>query len=104
MQQVADIGKFTYDQQHWVRSQHYREESWESLVEFWYRFNSHLSHIIERVDSASLGHVCDMGYSKPATLKFVIEDYVRHVQHHLEQILSGVDPAERKKWVRREPD
>ena len=103
MQEAVDIGKLTYDQQHWVRSQNYRDEPWEAIVEFWYRYNSHLAHVIGNVDPGALSHVCDMGYSKPATLKFVIEDYVRHVEHHLEQIMSESDPGKRRQWVSRDP-
>jgi len=104
MQQSADIGKFSYDQEHWVASQHYQEESWQALVELWHSYNAHLAHVIEHVDPKTLGHICDMGYAKPATLKFVIEDYVRHIQHHIDQILSNADPAARKKWVPRVPE
>lgn len=103
MQEVADLGPFTYTQQHWVTSQHYFEERWEDVIGFWYFYNTHLAHVIANVDPASLDNVCDMGYSEPARLRFVIEDYVRHVQHHLDQIFSGVDPRKRMQWVRRRP-
>lgn len=103
MQEVVDLGAFTYTQQHWVDSQQYAAEGWEDVVEFWYRYNAHLAHVIAHVNPASLNNVCDMGYAEPATLKFVIEDYVRHVQHHLDQIFGGDDPKKRKQWVRRLP-
>lgn len=103
MQEVANLGTFTYSQQHWVNSQHYFEERWEDIVEFWYLYNTHLSHVIAHVAPGSLENVCDMGYAKPAGLRFVIQDYVRHVQHHLDQIFSGLDPRERERWVRRIP-
>lgn len=103
MQEVASLGTFTYTQQHWVDSQRYIDERWVDVVEFWYCYNVHLAHVIAHVDPATLNNVCDMGYAEPATLKFVIEDYVRHVQHHLDQILSGDDPRKRKQWVRRLP-
>ncbi len=103
MQESPDIGKFSYTQQHWVNVQAYQSEPWEKLVEFWHLYNLHLAHVIAHVDSGSLDHICDMGYSKPATLRFVMEDYVRHVEHHLKQILSEADPMEREHWVRREP-
>ena len=103
MQQTAVLGTFTYDQKHWVTSQHYHAEPWQAVVEFWYLYNAHLAHVITHVDPASLSHVCDMGYAKPATLKFVIEDYVKHVEHHLGQIFSDADPRSREGWVRAEP-
>lgn len=99
MQELPDIGSFRYSQDHWVSSQHYQSEPWQATVEFWYLYNSHLAHIIAHVDPASLGNKCDMGYTKPATLKFVIEDYVRHVRHHLDQIFSNVDPRQRKRYA-----
>src|SRR5713101_6343063 len=32
MQEVANIGTFSYAQLHWVNSQHYRSEAWDDLV------------------------------------------------------------------------
>jgi len=80
----------------------------------WHRYNSHLAHIIAHVDAGMLNNVCDMGYAEPATLRFVIEDYVRHVQparpksgnsggHHLDQIFGDADPRERERLVQRVP-
>jgi hypothetical protein len=103
MQEAYNIGSFTYSQQHWVKSQYYFKERWEDIVGCWYHYNLHLSHVISHVDPACLDNVCDMGYSEPAKLKFVIEDYVRHVQHHLDQIFSDVDPRERQVWIPRSP-
>ncbi len=103
MQEGPDLGKFSYTQEHWVRCQKYESRTWQSLVEFWMHYNLHLSHVIAHIDPASLEHSCDMGYAKPATLRFVVEDYVRHVRHHLDQILSNSDPKAREKWVRRNP-
>jgi hypothetical protein len=103
MQGVSDIGRLTYEQEHWVSVQHYREEPWETVVELWYQYNAHLAHVITHVDPGALGNMCDIGYELPATLKFVIEDYIRHIQHHLEQILGDAGPLERQLWVQRKP-
>ena len=104
MQEVPHLGTFTYEQEHWVTSQHYQSEPWPALVEFWYLDNAHMAHMITHVDPAALSHTCDIGYAAPAALSFVMEDYVRHVRHHLEQIFSDADPLERKQWVMRTPD
>ena len=103
MQERADIGNFQYTQNHWVTSQHYDAIPWPEEVEFWYCFNAHLAHIIAHIDPKTLGHTCDMGYDKTATLKFVAEDYVRHQKHHLDQIFGGADPRNRAQWERRTP-
>ncbi len=103
MQEVPDLGKFSYAQEHWVNCQKHQSRSWQSLVEFWAHYNLHLSHVIAHIDPASLEHSCDMGYAKPASLRFVVEDYLRHVRHHLGQIMSNSDPKARVQWVRRNP-
>ncbi len=103
MQQVPDIGRLTYDQLRWVRINAYATEPWREMVEFWYLFNAHLAHVIAHVDPATLENTCDMGYAKPAPLRFVIEDYVRHLEHHLGQIFAEGDPRDREKWVSRVP-
>ncbi len=104
MQQQADLGSFSYKQEQWNAIQKYQLERWTDLVELWALFNTHLAHVIEHVDPGSLDNTCDMGYIAPAKLRFVIEDYVRHVQHHLDQIFSDTDPRERVRWVRRNPE
>ena len=98
MQEVSDIGTFGYEQEHWVDSQHYRAEAWDGLVNLWYYYNKHLAHVIGNVDPKALANVCDMDYSSPKTLEFVITDYIRHMQHHLNQIFSDADPRERARW------
>ena len=103
MQETRDIGVFTYTQQHWVDSQKYQSQRWDAIVELWFHYNVHLAHIIGEVDSRTLEHVCDMGYASPATLAFVIEDYLRHVKHHLAQLFSDKDPREREKWISSDP-
>jgi hypothetical protein len=103
MQEAENIGVLRYSQQHWVNSQNYQAEPWQNIVEFWRWYNNHLAHVIERIDPGSLAHLCDVGYSEPATLAFIVEDYLRHVEHHLKQIFGDSDPREREKWIRRDP-
>ncbi len=99
MQQAADIGTYEYEQMHWVSSQSYRTEPWDGLVALWYSYNLHLAHIIRHIDPKTLNHTCDIDYGAPVTLRFVAEDYVRHMEHHLGQIFSDADPRMRKKWM-----
>jgi hypothetical protein len=102
MQLAPDIGPFSYEQEKWNKIQGYQLEPWADLVELWTLYNAHLAHLIEHVDPGSLNHTCDVGSSRPTTLRFIMEDYVRHVQHHLDQILGDADPRGRTKWVRKD--
>ena len=93
MQEIRDIGTFRYSQEHWVNAQKYRLEPWANLVELWYHYNNHLAHIISRVEPSALSNTCEVGDPRPVSLQHIIEDYLRHVQHHLDQIF---DPQHHK--------
>lgn len=98
MQEKPDIGTFKYTQPHWVAVQHYQNETWNDLVYTWYFVNKHLAHVIEHINPATMKNTCDVGDPEPATLQSVVTGYIRHVQHHVDQIFSGADPRQRSKW------
>ena len=82
-----------YHQNEWVQIQQYDQVAWRELVEFWMAYNRHLSHLIERVPTAARNSPMNIGLEVPVTLRYVIEDYLRHLQHHLRDILGEQDQA-----------
>jgi hypothetical protein len=79
----------TYTQNEWVRIQHYNESEWQTLVDLWSAYNRHLSHIIERLPEDAMPSPCNIGKEAPATLEVVVQDYLRHLRHHVDQLLAG---------------
>jgi len=77
-----------YDQNEWVRIQHYNERPWSELVALWSGYNNHLSHIIAYIPNDAKSSPCNIGGKEAVPLDFVIEDYIRHLQHHLKDILG----------------
>ena len=77
-----------YEQQVWVATQRYQSEPWANLIQMWKSYNLHLLHVISTIPENAFGNYCIIGDNKPVTLEFVIEDYVRHLRHHIEQILE----------------
>lgn len=82
----------TYRQEDWVRVQRYNESAWRELVELWSTYNRHLSDLIVRLPEAARSEPCNIGKDEPVALEFVIRDYLRHLRHHLNQILPGPEP------------
>jgi hypothetical protein len=76
-----------YAQDKWVEAHGYQEMEWRRLVDFWYHYNALLAHLIERIPEDRLDNRCVIGWGVQ-TLRFVIEDYVRHMQHHLDHVLA----------------
>jgi len=78
----------TYSQNDWVRIQKYNESDWGVLVELWSAYNRHLSHVVERIPQDAISSFCNIGRDNPVTLEFVVKDYLRHLRHHLNDILA----------------
>jgi hypothetical protein len=77
-----------YAQEFWVSTQQYQLESWEEMIDLWRSYNIHLLHVIALVPEAKLQHQCSISGAEPVTLEFLIIDYIRHLEHHLKQILG----------------
>lgn len=78
----------SYEQNRWVGSQNYGGRRWRDLVELWLAYNRHLAHVIRHADARAAGHVWK-GPGGDASFEFLTGDYLRHLRHHLEQILEG---------------
>jgi|SRR5450755_4135106 DinB superfamily len=77
----------TYQQNGWVDRHGYNEMPWKDIVEFWRRYNAILAAVVRRIPEDRMQTPCVIGDSAPVTLRFLIEDYVLHMQHHLDHIL-----------------
>ena len=88
-----------YVQDQWVSSQNYRNESWSEVIQLWSSYNLHLVHVASAIPEDVLRkprspHTLDqiafnlVDKNDPATLEYLIRDYVDHLRHHLDQILQ----------------
>lgn len=88
-----------YDQNNWVEIQHYQKASWSRLLDLWRAYNLHLLHVMSTTPADKLNRRCaahsfqhiafeTVKESEPATLEYLMKDYVVHLKHHLSQILD----------------
>ena len=89
-----------YDQDGWVKTNHYQEAGWSQLVDLWRSYNLHLVHLMAHADKEKMNTPCTLHtlpeiafrtvpQSEPVTLEYLMQDYVAHLKHHLNQILPG---------------
>jgi hypothetical protein len=90
-----------YDQAHWVSVQHYHDARWNELVTLWASFNRHLAHVMASVPQTARSHrharhnLHQLAWQPvqehvPASLDYLMDDYVAHLHHHLRQISAIV--------------
>jgi len=78
-----------YAQDAWVAAHGYADQSWDDLLLWWSAEHQILMAVVDRIAEDRLAAMCRVGDDEPVTLRFLIEDYVRHQQHHLAQITSS---------------
>jgi hypothetical protein len=76
-----------YEQDRWVAAGGYRTREWAELVDLWAAANRHLAHAMEAVPAATLATPCTIG-GHDGTLEWWMRDYIRHLRHHLAQIVA----------------
>jgi hypothetical protein len=88
-----------YDQEGWVRVQHYQRARWNDLIELWRAYNAHLIHVGACMSAAGQGMSCSVGGGDPVTVAALFVDYVDHLEHHLRRMLGRWDCP---RWERRQ--
>ena len=90
-----------YDQEAWVNTQKYIDESWPDLVNLWASYNLHLHHVIAVIPEQTLTrlrkeHNLDLvawravDKNTAVSLEYFVRDYAGHMRHHLRQIFGPV--------------
>ena len=88
-----------YKQEAWVESQNYQDAEWQDLIILWRQFNLHIAHVVKQIPIGiltlerkqhNLNKIAwqSVPIEQPVTLAYFIDDYVAHLQHHLEQIFQ----------------
>jgi DinB superfamily len=86
-----------YDGDAWVELHRYQKRNWQELIELWRALNLQLLVAAEAVPDSAWLRTCTIADSKPLTLKFVFEDYLDHMMHHLAHI--GIEVHDLKRSV-----
>lgn len=74
-----------YPQNEFVALEAWQSRSWSEIVTLWQVLNLHIAHLVEQIPDSSLEHRLTVG-DHTVTLKFLIDDYIAHLEHHLQQI------------------
>jgi len=78
----------SYEQEAWVEVQSYGSEPWPDLVNLWLLLNRHLLHVMKAIPPDRLSRSCVIGSGEPKPLSAVMDGYLEHLEHHLNQLLS----------------
>jgi DinB superfamily len=76
----------TYAQDAWVAAHGYSIQEWAALLRWWQTEHEILIAVVDRIPEGRLAAKCVVGEDSPVTLRFLIEDYLRHHEWHFRQL------------------
>jgi hypothetical protein len=80
-----------YEQDAWVALHGYSEQAWETLLRWWQAEHEMLAALVDRIPAERLQSPCRIDDDEPATLQFIVEDYVAHQRHHLRRQITAAE-------------
>jgi len=91
-----------YDQDEWVRLNNYQNRDKEEVINTWFAVNQHLAHLIASIPEEVMNRMTtEHNFHKvgmvrpeerePASLGYLVWDYIFHLEHHLAQILPDYE-------------
>ena len=77
----------TYNQDFWVAANHYQASKKDDVITLWRLINERIYTVLINMPEDKYLNTCSTG--QLYTLEFLAIDYVKHLKHHLNQILPG---------------
>jgi len=85
--QYEENNKIIYQQDNWVASQDYQSENFQNIILLCKLLNEQVIKIINKIPEEKLSNTCIT--SEKRTIEWLIEDYIVHLNHHLNQIINS---------------
>ena len=77
-----------YNQVALVSANDYQNSEAEELLNFWLSINTRIKEVIKRQTDKTLSFKVKVNEDTIVDLSFLIEDYINHINHHLQQITN----------------
>jgi len=83
--------KIVYDQDFWVNANNYQQMSGKDVIELWRLVNKQIANVLARMSAERYNKTCNTskGEVQLRSLEWLAEDYVKHMKHHLNQVIKG---------------
>ncbi|MQR94424.1 DinB family protein [Fictibacillus phosphorivorans] len=72
-----------YDQEQWVVIQSYQKRPIDEILVLFQTLNKQIINILMNIPEEKLSYLCDIGNNQQKTLAWLIQDYLEHMEHHI---------------------
>lgn len=77
-----------YDQDKWVSISNYNAGNTGDMIELWVLMNRQICVILTNTPDKAVMRTCETNNGNVHTIEWLAKDYVKHLLHHLHQILE----------------
>jgi len=84
--QYDERPKIVYNQDKWVAITDYQHYNLPDLINLWYLLNKHICHLLKTFTPEMAERKSET--EELHTIKWLAQDYIRHLVHHLHQVLD----------------
>ena len=84
--QYEEKPKITYNQDKWVAIADYQHYNLPDLIQLWWLLNKHACHVLKNMPAEMAERESETG--ELHTVKWLAQDYIKHLKHHVHQILN----------------
>ncbi len=91
----------SYSQEHLVRINAYQKQAASTLAKLWQTMNQQFLTVAKGLSPSQLRKEVYIPYTQQKTdLAFIVNDYVTHLEHHLQQIFGDLGPLQKEEgWL-----
>lgn len=75
-----------YNQDELVRVNDYQNGKTKDIIELWYSINNRILDLMKKQTESTLNYKIEREKGEITDLRFLMKDYVDHLEHHLNQI------------------
>jgi hypothetical protein len=89
--QYEETPKIIYQQDFWVGANNYQYTKKENIIQLWFLINTQICEVLRTMPEPNGNLMCNTGRDEIQlhTIAWLADDYVKHLKHHLNQILPG---------------
>jgi hypothetical protein len=89
--QYDETSHILYDQDFWVMANGYQNMNQEEIIVLWRLINARIAAVLRNMPEENFRNQLNTGRSTPElhSLEWLAADYVKHLKHHLNQVLAG---------------
>ena len=84
--QYEEQPKIVYNQDQWVSITNYQQYNLPDLISLWYLVNKHICHLLKNISPEMANR--QIQTEKLHTVQWIAQDYIKHLLHHLHQVLD----------------